>query len=60
MNFRWKYNPTYLRIKYGCRQVLLPLIIFQFIRTLLLPASFDVILLSLFGLAYVAISFDWI
>lgn len=60
MNWRWKYNPTYLRIKYGCKQVLLPLIIFQFIRTMLLPATFDVILLGLFAITYVAISLEWI
>ncbi len=60
MNFRWKYHPTYLRIKYGCKQVLLPLIIFQFIRTLLLPTSFDVIVLGILAIIYVAISLDWI
>jgi len=57
---RYKYNPTYIRIKYGCKQVLLPLIIFQFIRTMLLPLTFDVILLGLFAITYVAISLDWI
>ncbi|MCE7793480.1 hypothetical protein K8O68_13725 [Salipaludibacillus sp. CUR1] len=33
-------------------QLLLPLIIFQLIRTLLLPTTFDVILLSIFVFLY--------
>ncbi|MDR7315015.1 hypothetical protein [Brevibacillus nitrificans] len=59
MNFRWKYNPTYLRIKYGLKQVLIPLIIFQFIRTIILPTSFDVVILGILALTYVAIALDW-
>jgi len=59
MNFRWKYNPTYLRIKYGLKQVLIPLIIFQFIRTIILPTSFDVVILGILALAYIAITLDW-
>lgn len=60
MRNRWKYNPTYIRIKFNCKQILLPLIIFQFIRAMLLPATFDVIVLGLFALCYVAITLDWI
>ncbi|RNB86189.1 hypothetical protein [Brevibacillus panacihumi] len=60
MNFRWKYNPTFLRIKFGLKQILLPLMVFQFIRTVLFPTSFDVILLGLLALLYVAIVFDWL
>lgn len=60
MNFRWKYNPTFLRIKFGFKQILLPLIVFQFIRTVLFPTSFDVILLGLLALLYVAIVLDWL
>ncbi|EJL43854.1 hypothetical protein PMI08_02402 [Brevibacillus sp. CF112] len=60
MNFRWKYNPTYLRIKYGCKQVLIPLMIFQFIRTVLFPTSFDVILLGLLAVLYAAIVLEWL
>ncbi|RNB73095.1 hypothetical protein EDM59_17630 [Brevibacillus nitrificans] len=59
MNFRWKYNPTYLRIKYGLKQVLIPLIIFQFVRTIILPTSFDVVILGILALTYVAIALDW-
>lgn len=60
MNWRWKYHPTYLRIKFGCKQILLPLIIFQFVRTVIFPTSFDVILLVLLALALVAIFLEWI
>nr|WP_110609988.1 hypothetical protein [Salipaludibacillus keqinensis] len=34
-------------------QLLLPLIIFQLIRTLLLPTTFDVIILTIFVLLYI-------
>lgn len=57
---RWKYNPTYLKIKLFCKQILLPLIIIQFIRTLLFPTSFDVFLLGLFSVLLVCIELDWI
>ncbi|MFS0554389.1 hypothetical protein [Brevibacillus sp. 179-C9.3 HS] len=60
MNTRWKYNPTYLRIKYGFKQILFPLLVFQFIRTVLFPTSFDVILLGLLAMLYVAISLEWL
>ncbi|MGC5326584.1 hypothetical protein [Brevibacillus sp. SYSU BS000544] len=60
MRHRWKYNPTYIKIKCHAKEILLPLIIFQFIRTLLIPASFDVIVLGLFALSYIAIVMDWI
>jgi hypothetical protein len=60
MNFRWKYNPTFLRIKFACKQILIPLIVFQFIRTVLVPTSFDVVLLGALALLYVAIVLDWL
>lgn len=60
MNPRWKYNPFYLRCKYAFKQVLFPLIIFQFVRCLILPSTFDVIILGVFGISYVAISLDWV
>ncbi|MDQ0256493.1 polyferredoxin [Evansella vedderi] len=40
-------------------QVLLPLIIFQFIRTLLLPTTFDMILLGIMVILYLAYTFNW-
>ncbi|HZG18125.1 MAG TPA: hypothetical protein VE710_24425 [Candidatus Bathyarchaeia archaeon] len=60
MSSRWKYHPTYLRIKYGCKQILLPLIIFQFARTVILPTTFDVIILGILAMLYVAIWLEWI
>ncbi|UFJ39067.1 hypothetical protein LOK74_13375 [Brevibacillus humidisoli] len=57
---RWKHHPFYIRAKYGCKQILLPLIIFQFIRTVLLPTTFDVILLGLLALLYAAILLEWL
>jgi hypothetical protein len=60
MKFPWRFHPTYLRIKYGCKQILLPLIVFQFIRTILVPTSFDVFLLGLLALLFTAIFLDWL
>lgn len=60
MNSRWRYHPTYLRIKFGCKQILFPLIAFQFVRTVLVPTSFDVILLGILAFLYVGIVLDWI
>jgi hypothetical protein len=59
MNFRWKYNPTFLRLKYGFKHVLGPVIIFQFVRTIVFPTSFDVIVLGILGLIYASIVLDW-
>ncbi|SDZ04780.1 hypothetical protein SAMN05421736_105217 [Evansella caseinilytica] len=41
-------------------QVLVPLIIFQFFRTLLLPTTFDMILLGILVLLYLNYVFGWI
>jgi hypothetical protein len=60
MKGRWRYHPFYLKIRFGALQLLIPFIIFQFIRTLLLPTSFDVVLLTLLVLLYTAILLDWI
>ncbi|WP_205668498.1 hypothetical protein [Ammoniphilus sp. CFH 90114] len=56
---RLRYNPTYLKIRAGIGQLALPLGIFQLVRTLLLPTTFDVILLILIVLLYVGVEFDW-
>lgn len=60
MGPRWKFNPTYLRIKFGFKQVLLPLIIFQFVRTVFVPTTFDVIILGILAILFVSISLEWI
>ncbi|MBB5174410.1 hypothetical protein [Texcoconibacillus texcoconensis] len=44
----------------GFFQILLPLILFQLIRTLLFPSTFDVILLAVFSTLYIAHLYDWI
>ncbi|MBO9606628.1 MAG: hypothetical protein J7639_11785 [Paenibacillaceae bacterium] len=45
--YRW-----WCKYRYTIKGVLFPLICFQFVRTLLLPNPFDVMLLFLFFLAY--------
>ncbi|MBU9710989.1 hypothetical protein [Evansella tamaricis] len=40
-------------------QILLPLIIFQFVRTLLLPTTFDMILLGILVLLYLSHTLGW-
>lgn len=60
MKGRWRYHPFYVKVRYGALQLIVPFIIFQFIRTLLFPTPFDVILLTLLALLYAAILCDWI
>ncbi|WP_286887230.1 hypothetical protein [Aneurinibacillus sp. UBA3580] len=60
MKGRWRYHPFYLKVRFGALQLIVPFIIFQFIRTLLFPTSFDVVLLMLLALLYAAILCDWI
>lgn len=56
---RLKYPPWFLTIRDGCAQICLPLVIFQLIRTLLLPTSFDVILLLLLVALCAALMLEW-
>ncbi|AMA72096.1 MULTISPECIES: hypothetical protein [Aneurinibacillus] len=60
MKGRWRYHPFYLKIRFGALQLIIPFIVFQFIRTILFPTSFDVVLLSLLILIYAAILLDYI
>ncbi|WP_047150604.1 hypothetical protein [Aneurinibacillus tyrosinisolvens] len=60
MKGRWRYHPLYIKIRFGALQLLIPFIVFQLIRTLLLPTSFDVVLLLLLIALYAAILLDWI
>lgn len=47
------YKPSlWMKIKFLFSQILLPLICFQLIRTLFLPTTFDVILLTLMIVFY--------
>lgn len=57
---RWRCHPWYSKIRFGALQLLVPFIVFQFIRTVLLPTSVDVILLALLALLYAAILLDWL
>ena len=56
---RFKYHPTYKKIKGAIQQIILPLGIFQLIRTLLLPTTFDVILFLIIALIYTGLELDW-
>ncbi|MFA8439447.1 hypothetical protein [Pueribacillus sp. YX66] len=56
---RLKYPPWLLTVRDTCAAFVLPLTIFQFIRTLLLPTPFDVILLLiLIGLS-LSLFLEW-
>ncbi|WP_048600674.1 hypothetical protein [Rubeoparvulum massiliense] len=50
----------YLKFKLLARHIFLSLLIFQFIRTLLFPTTFDVVLLTIVALLYFAVILDWI
>ena len=60
MKGRWRYHRFYLKSRFGALQLIIPFIVFQFIRTILFPTSFDVVLLSLLILIYAAILLDYI
>jgi hypothetical protein len=60
-----KYNPYTLppwlrNVRLICKQFIIPFSVFQAIRTILLPTTFDVLLLTLFIGIALAIYFDWI
>jgi len=62
---RRKYNPYSLppwlrQIRAITAQIIIPITIFQGIRTIFLPTTFDVILLAIFILLAVALYFEWI
>ncbi|WP_192894562.1 hypothetical protein [Paenibacillus contaminans] len=47
------------KVRFTLKACLLPIIVFQFIRTLLLPNPFDVLILFLLFLLYIGMLFDW-
>ncbi|RBW71581.1 hypothetical protein [Bacillus taeanensis] len=55
-----RYPPWFWKIRNGFKQLLLPLFIFQLIRTLVFPTSLDVMLVILLLLLYLFLSLDWI
>lgn len=58
--YRFRLPPWARHCLIVIEQVTLPLVIFQALRTLLLPTTLDVILLSLLVLLLVAFSLEWI
>jgi len=58
--YRFRLPPWARQCILIIEQVTLPLVIFQAIRTLLLPTTFDVILLALLVLLLVAFYLEWI
>ncbi len=56
---RLKYPPLLLKIREACAAFILPLTIFQFIRTLLLPTPFDVILLLILIGLTLSLFLEW-
>ncbi|RLQ98037.1 hypothetical protein [Falsibacillus albus] len=62
---RKKYNPYMLppwlrTFRDICRQFIIPFMVFQGIRTILMPTTFDVLLLAIFILVALAFYLDWI
>ncbi|UQD52910.1 hypothetical protein [Bacillus methanolicus] len=60
---RRKYNPYTLppwlkTFRSVCSQFIIPFCVFQGIRTILLPTTFDVLLLTIFVLLALALHFD--
>jgi len=64
-DMRRRYNPFLLppwlrTVRAVCKQLIIPFSIFQGIRTLIIPTTFDVVLLFIFILLAVALYFEWI
>ncbi|MDQ1144852.1 hypothetical protein QE429_001679 [Bacillus sp. SORGH_AS 510] len=55
---KYKYKPWFITCRRIAAQLIVPFTIFQFIRTLLLPTIFDVLLLTCFLVIAVSIYFD--
>lgn len=56
---RYKMPPWLRRCRDGIEIIILPIGIFQFVRTLLLPTTFDVILLCFLILIYLCFFNRW-
>ena len=57
---RLRYPPWLLTIRDGCAQICIPLLIFQLIRTIFIPTTFDVILLLILIALCTALLLEWI
>jgi len=42
-----------------CKQLILPFSVFQAIRTIIFPTTFDVLLLAIFILIYLGFLYEW-
>ncbi|MCF6092682.1 hypothetical protein L1765_01575 [Microaerobacter geothermalis] len=60
MRSPYRFDQWFEKMKLGMKQLLLPLIIFQFIRTILLPTTFDVIVLGILFLLFLTLIYGWI
>ena len=58
--YRYKLPPWARHWLYVCEKITLPLLIFQLIRTLILPTTFDVLLLGVFIGLFIAFQLEWI
>lgn len=59
--FNYYSWPPWLRqIRAICAQVIIPITIFQAVRTIFFPTTFDVILLAIFILITIAFHLGWI
>ena len=62
MKMKRPYNPYLLppwlrKTRFYCRQIILPIVVFQAIRTLFLPTTWDIILLCILSvLAYLLLT----
>lgn len=53
--------PPWLRqLRLICCQIIIPIVIFQGIRTLFLPSTFDILLLAILILLAIALNLEWI
>ncbi|MCM2531500.1 hypothetical protein NDK43_02655 [Neobacillus pocheonensis] len=55
---KYAYHPWYRTCRRVCAQFIIPFLIFQLIRTLLLPTLFDIFLLSLFIVIAISLFFE--
>lgn len=56
----YSYPPWLRQTRAICVQFIIPITIFQGIRTILLPTTFDVILLAIFILLAISLHLEWL
>ncbi|MDQ0197125.1 hypothetical protein [Neobacillus ginsengisoli] len=55
---KYAYHPWYRTCRRVCGQFIIPFLIFQLIRTILLPTFFDVLLLTFFFIIAISLFFE--